>query len=460
MEPRAHLSSLVLASRCVWVLALAAAFASPLAAQVRDKRKVELPGPSDAPRVVKVVTPSSGAPADYKSEHFLVHSDLVAQEAHALLGRLETMLALVSKYWGRPLAGTIECYVVKDLANWPAGSLDPVGRAKIAQGAGITLVETLNLGDKTLAAKAVVYATADRGTPQHEAVHAYCGQTFGRVGPLWYSEGMAEMGNYWRPNDASVRAPDYVVDYIRRNRPKPLREILGEDIDRPGRPAAATGDSWQNYAWRWALCHMLDNNPNYSSRFRALGLGYLTDQNVSFADAYGPMMRELAFEYRFFVRHLDDGYRVDLCRWDWSRQFQEPGDTAVTSRVAARRGWQPSGLLVSPGRRYEYSAKGAWRLGKDQADLTADGKPGGAGRLEGVVFNDFHLSEQFALGASGTFAPPGDGQLYLRCRDAWNDLADNRGAMSVQIKLAGTGAAGPQSSPATDRPDRASAKSE
>ena len=213
-------------------------------------------------------------PADFKSTHFLIHTDLPSKDAHELLRRLEVMLGLVAKYWGQPLNGTIEAYVVKDLANWPADSLDPAGRAKIETGAGITLVETLNQGRRTLAAKAVVYAVADHGTPQHEAVHAYCGQTFGRVGPLWYSEGMAEMGNYWRPNDASVRCPDYVIDYIRHSHPKSLAEILFEDgVDRPGRPVAATGDSWQNYAWRWALCQLLENNPNYSLAIPSVGLG-------------------------------------------------------------------------------------------------------------------------------------------------------------------------------------------
>jgi len=416
-----------------------------------DHGTVKLPGPSDAPPAVKAVQPATRKPADYKSAHFEIHTDLPAQQAHQLLRRMEVMLRLISQYWGQPPKDTIECYVVGDLSNWPAGSLDPVGRAKIAENAGITLVETVNLGNRVVSAKAVVYAVADRGTPQHEAVHAYCGQTFGRVGPLWYSEGMAEMGTYWRPNDKSVRCPDYVVEYLRNSHPKPLRAILGEDFDRPGRAATGTGDSWQNYAWRWALCHVLENNPNYSDRFRSLGLGYLTNQRVHFADTFGPMRRELAFEYRFFVRHLDHGYRVDLCRWDWNREFKEAGDVPVVSRITARRGWQPSGVLVSPARTYEYSARGVWRTGKDQADGNADGKRDGSGRLEGVILKNFRLSEPFPLGKYGTFRPPGEGELYLRCRDRWNSLADNRGSVKLSLKLSDKG-------PALTRPSAANPK--
>src|SRR5213079_2692419 len=138
------------------------------------------------------------------------------------------------------------------------GSLNLAGRAKIAENAGVTLTETLTMGTQEVASKAVVYATADRGTPQHEAVHAYCGQAFGHTGPLWYAEGMAEMGQYWREGDSSVQCPPYVVEYLRASPAKPLADILADDGGKQGRGASnpVTGDSWQNYAWRWALCHL------------------------------------------------------------------------------------------------------------------------------------------------------------------------------------------------------------
>jgi hypothetical protein len=433
-------------SRAIGLLA-AGLFLLPVSASMAQ---VTLPAPSDAPKVGSAARPNARKPADYKSKNFEIHTDLSAADAHKLLNKLEAMLRLVSKYWGQPPVGTIEMYVVADLANWPEGSLDPVGRAKIAEDAGITLVETLNRGEELVAAKAVVYAKADRGTPQHEAVHAYCGQTFGRVGPLWYSEGMAELGNYWRAGDSSVNCPDFFIKHLRSNPPKPLRAILGEDADRPGRPAAATGDSWQNYAWRWALCHLLENNPNYSERFRPLGLGYLTGQNVTFLDAFGPMMRELAFEYRFFVAHVDSGYRVDLCAWDWHHKWSEPHDAPINARVMARRGWQPTGAIVSPEFAYQYTAGGQWAIAADAAPVTADGNANGAGRLEGVVLSDYMLGEPFALGMAGNFQPPTAGELYVRCRDDWNALADNRGRVHFKVKRADQGPALPRPTDADD----------
>src|SRR5688572_7100634 len=80
---------------------------------------------------------------DYHSANFDVYTDLPPDEAEELLGRLETMLGLVSEYWRAPLKGRITCYVVKDLHNWPAGSIpSDDGRRQIAAGAGVTILET------------------------------------------------------------------------------------------------------------------------------------------------------------------------------------------------------------------------------------------------------------------------------------------------------------------------------
>lgn len=365
---------------------------------------------------------------DFKSPHFLIHTDLSPKEAQVLLEKLETMLSLISRYWGRPCNGVIECYVAKDLAVWPANSLDPDGRAKIAAGGGVTMTQVLMRGNQTVAAKSVVYATSLRGTTQHEAVHAYCGQTFGNTGPVWYAEGMAEMGQYWKQNDSAVNCDPYVVEHLRANEPKSLNDIINSN--------ERTGDSWQNYAWRWALCHLLANNLNYRDRFRPLGLGLLTEQPVNFEQTYGAMADEISFEYRFFLENVELGYRVDLCSWDWKRKFLGLSGTAtLTANIQAGRGWQPSGVSVSKGQSYDYVATGKWKTGPDASDVTAVGDSSGKGRLIGVVMQDFKLSEPFELAERGSFTPPGDGKLYLRCREDLHQIADNKGVVAVKFKL-------------------------
>jgi len=374
-------------------------------------------------------------PRDYRSKNFLIHSDLSEDEAKQLLEELETMLSLISRYWGKPNRQTIEMYVAKNIRNWPRSVLqqmDADGIKSIANGGGVTVGLTTSAGGQRFT-KSTVYCTAERGVPKHEAVHAYCQQAFGTTGPLWYSEGMAEMGQYWRTDDMSVNCEDYVLDYLRKVQPKSLNDIVNPTVE-------VTGDSWQNYAWRWALCHLLANNTNYQARFRPLGLAYLTNQNVTFEQVYGPMADEIIFEYLFFLNHMERGYRVDLCSWDWTSRFSRllPGRTGKT-KVKAAAGWQPSRLLVESGQKYDFSASGQWKLAKDGESLTADGKPDGSGKLIGAIFKDFKLSEPFELGNYGTFVAPESGQLWLRCRNGWGSLADNEGEMDVTLKIYGPG---------------------
>ncbi|REK16592.1 MAG: hypothetical protein DWQ37_07745 [Planctomycetota bacterium] len=418
------------------LVVLSLCLATAAFAQRPGKRRAVPPGPAEVPPAKR----QPAEPSDYGSRHFLIHTDLPAAEARDLLKQLETMLSLVASYWGQPLKGQIECYIVRDLNVWGEDALPAEARAKIAAKAGITTTETLNRGRRFISGKSVVYAIADGGTPQHEAVHAYCGQTFGNVGPLWYSEGMAELGQCWRRDEQGVFCKQHVLDYLRSQRPKGIRQIVSEDgvARRRGQPAARTGDSWQSYAWRWALCHLLANNPNYSVRFRSLGLGYLSGSRLRFAEAFGPMLDEIDFEYRFFLANIEKGFRVDLARWDWDARFREP-DSTVRSRIMAQRGWQPSSVRVEQGQRYAFQTGGRWKLDADGPAVSADGAADGRGELQGVIFRDYTLGKPFRLGASGTWTAPADGELYLRCGEAWSEIADNTGFVSVKIKKAAPG---------------------
>lgn len=374
----------------------------------------------------KTAEAESTRPKDYRSQHFYIHTDLSPTEAKEVLDRPEAMLKLMSKYWGRPPSGIIECYVVKDKAKWAGVPINPFGWASIEGGGGVTLSQKLSRGEQFVA-RSTVYAISEHGTPQHEAVHAFCYQTFGRTGPTWYSEGMAEIGNYWREGEKFVNVPKEVAQYLRTSTPKSLAEIVDPD--------QYTGDSWQNYAWRWALCHLLDFSPNYSARFRELGLGLLQGKDVSFEKTFGGVAREIDFEYQVFLKHFDNGYRVDLCSWDWKSKFVPlVGSRPTTIKIFAAKGWQASHALVNAGEEYQYKATGAWSFSKEATPVNADGESSGAGRLVGIVMQDYTLGEPFELGADGSFTAPRSGKLFLRCKDAWNELADNKGVVTVRLK--------------------------
>jgi hypothetical protein len=389
------------------------------------------------PKAAKMPLEKDLAPGvrNYTSDNFLLHTDLPEDDAQDLLKRLETMLKLISTYWAKPNARTIEMYVVKDINAWPQGVIPQEGLDHIASGGGVTISRILSRPDhltgqrSIVAAEAIVYAVADRGTPQHEAVHAYCAQTFGRTGPTWYAEGMAEMGQYWKDKDPSVNCHEMVVEYLKSQSPKELTEITAQ--------GQRTGDSWQNYAWRWALCHLLANNPNYAARFRPLGLAFLTDQKTSFEEVYGPMAQEISFEYLFFLKHFGRGYRADLCGWDWKTKFTSLRDTnSVQAKIDADKGWQASRLSAKEGTKYVFSVTGTWKVTKDGEEIGAAGNAEGCGKLVGILFHDYQLSEPFDLVESGEWTAPQDGKLFLRCQDGWCDLADNKGAVTVKWKLA------------------------
>ncbi|MGA2256377.1 MAG: hypothetical protein ABSG53_17140 [Thermoguttaceae bacterium] len=342
------------------------------------------------------------------------------------------MLHQMSTYWGRPLQGTIECYVIRDFDNFTLAAMEARGIRGIRTAGGMTLMRTVAVGNRCLP-KSVVYASARPVVVRHEAVHAYCHQTFGHIGPIWYSEGMAEMGHYWKEGDFTVRVDQREVEFLRQNPPKSLANTLSR--------LQVTGDSWQNYASRWALCHFLVHNPNYSPRFLSMGRGFLAGKDIDFDQTYGSTARELWFEYLLFLQHIDRGYRVDLCAWDWNKKFAclRPGHT-MTATIRAARGWQPTGLIVNPGTRYECIATGNWRATSQLKAVDVHGDDHGRGRLVGALMKDYQLGPEFDVGSQGSLQSTAGGNLYLRCRNAWNELADSSGRIAVRFKLQEDGA--------------------
>jgi hypothetical protein len=188
------------------------------------------------------------------------------------------------------------------------------------------------------------------------------------------------------------------------------------------------------------LCHFLVHNPNYAKAFQQFGRGILEGKNVSFDQTFGMTIRPLLFEYRFFLSHIDQGYRVDLCAWDWGKRFLPlQADHVKKAKISAGLGWQPTGLFVQSKTRYEYAANGSWQLAGLPEAVDAEGAQAGRGRLVGALMKDYQLGEEFELGTQGVLDLKAEGDLYLRCRTDWNRLADDRGQIKVGFKLAGQG---------------------
>jgi hypothetical protein len=369
-----------------------------------------------------------GKPREERSDNFILYTDISERQAAILLAKLETMHQLVGKYFGKRPRMPIECYVISNMRQWPTKKFEPMAVAKILEPAGVTMAKTMRGGGGM---KAIVYSCEDHGVVQHEAVHAFCYQAFGGTGPTWYAEGMAEMGQYWKPGELAVDIDPIVIGYLTKARPKKMLDIVAA--------GQITGDSWQAYAWRWALCHLLANNPNYSKRFGQLGLVMMGDGKETFETAFGDVAAEISFEYDQFVRNFGNGYRVDLCSWDWKTKASKLSKTGRSkSKILAAGGWQATKLKTESGLSYDFVTEGEWKLTSEDEPLSAAGGTGGKGKLIGTILHDFELSEPFELGTRGAFSAPVAGQLYLRCRDGWTDLADNEGEITVHFRRTAT----------------------
>jgi hypothetical protein len=378
-------------------------------------------GKSDDPRA---------AAAEVRSAHFAFLTDVSPREAAVILDKLERMVGCLERFLGRPARGVVQGFIVRDPATFPAGTLrEPLGVEKIRRGAGVCF--NASLGERR---EAVLYSCADHGVVQHECVHGVCHLTFGSTGPTWLAEGLAELGNYWRDDDPAVAIEPGVMAYLQATEPK--RRLL--EIAVPGRVEAGT---WQDYAWRWALCHLLANNPNYAPRFRPLAIDLMEGKpGVSFESVYGPVARELSFEYDELLRTVGNGYRADLAAWPWAERGKfrplERGSLKCPP-VQAARGWQASRLTVEQGAAYEVEVTGTWRTAPAAAAVGAAGAADGHGGLVGAVFRDYELGGELPVAPGRPFVAPASGDLYLRCRDDWAQLGDNSGQVTVTLRRAG-----------------------
>lgn len=401
---------------------------------------------------------------DYTSQKIRLRTDVEPDQAKRMLRRMEKTLRRISSYWRSPLKGSIECYVVEDMKRWPENSFpNPSARALIQFVGGVTLTK-MQVDSRKSELKAIVYATSAPGVVEHEVVHAYCFQTFGKHGPDWYKEGMADVAGRLADPRSATRCPMEITSYLRGQTFRPVDEIVSSGpftqplIDIKNRLTRVTKDSVETYLapslsvwgapedeilqevqsayrWSWALCHFLVHSPNYSQRFRAYGQGHLDGSEIPFSKWFADVRNQLDFEFDFFVGHSRPGYRVELCNWDWTVPWSSLKERAIrNASVRAAAGYQATGCSVSPGETYHYRTLGSCCLSQDGAGVTAAGDRSGRGKLVAVVMQDYKLSEEIELGESGSFSVPSSGHLYLRCRDDWGSLADNSGGLRVRLQ--------------------------
>jgi hypothetical protein len=293
----------------------------------------------------------------------------------------------------------------------------------------------------------------------HEVTHCFMFAIPGVDIPGWYMEGMAELfgthgidaqGRYKfrvmpdRPErfDGLGRIPLVRIE-IAKGQWKSL-----EDLERLT-PAEFLNNT--AYAWSWAACALLDGHPRYSQRFRELGKHTFGREFASNRRRlFSADLPRLRTDWALFTHQLQFGYDLTRAAIDFEAgKPLGPGETRPALGVAANRGWQPSGIALQQGHRYEIAASGEITLAKlpkpwisqpqGISIVYAEGHPIGmllaAVRREPPVDGvEETMLKEIVVGRNATFVAATTGTLYLRINDRWGSLADNEGGYRVVVR--------------------------
>lgn len=151
-----------------------------------------------------------------------------------------------------------------------------------------------------------------------------------------------------------------------------------------------------------------------------------------------------------FTANLNYGYDFERMAIDFHAGEPLAVDGA-TIRVAADRGWQPSGVRLEAGKKYRLTASGRYRIGERPGPWWCE--PGGVtirynkGQPLGILLAAVHddatavgdaapaLVRPVAVGLEAVLAPTQSGTLYLRINEPAGELADNEGELEVRVQL-------------------------
>ncbi len=293
----------------------------------------------------------------------------------------------------------------------------------------------------------------------HEATHAFMRHLPDEAIdlPMWYLEGMAEMLSAHRlADDGTV---EFNVMPVDRSRFLGFERIaiVQRDVKTKGvRPLSAITQfgaedftKVESYAWSWALCRFLDSHPKYRDRFRGIARELVT---VSFrrnmARRYAQDMKQLQTEWLLFAANIEHGF--DFERASVEFLAGRPLEASATTKVRSDLGWQSSEILVEAGKRYRVTAVGQFTLADHPKPWVSEangvsvrysrGRP--LGQLQASVLATdagdgppgASMLREIALANEAVFEAVETGTLYLRVNDAWGELADNRGSLSVTVE--------------------------
>jgi hypothetical protein len=290
----------------------------------------------------------------------------------------------------------------------------------------------------------------------HEGTHAFMDLILGGYGPPWYAEGMAEfLGTHqWQEGKLTLRyMPRQKTETPGWGRIKIVKDELAkgngkwpDDIMNYGPQAHLRNEP---YGWCWALAAFFDSHPRSQKAFRALRTRIRTaDLTQWFKQQVQEDWADLSEDWQVFVMNIEYGY--DIARSAIVRKTaQAIPPSGATATIAADRGWQSTGILLTQGSTYDVGATGRYQVAETSKIWWCE--PGGVtihyyqgrplGTLLGAVRDDTMplrgstpLVAPEAIGLGRTFTPQSNGTLYLKINESAADLSDNQGQITVRVQ--------------------------
>lgn len=290
----------------------------------------------------------------------------------------------------------------------------------------------------------------------HEGTHGFMNTTLGACGPPWYMEGIAELlsTHHWDGKQLTLgyMPPDrgdvpgwerirLVKNAIAEGRPMRLQDVVDYSV--------TAHIENEPYAWCWALALLLDRHPRYQERFRSLWkIAREPDFNARFRELMGDDWQALSEEWQVLTMGLEYGYDVPAMAIDFTPGKPMPAEGARVT-VAAKGGWQNTGVQLEAGVTYEMRATGRYQVA-DKPQIWWS-EPGGVsiryyqGRPLGLLLAALRpdrpepngtsaLLRPAAVGRRLTLTPKQTGTLYFRINDSAAELDDNAGELTVAIR--------------------------
>lgn len=292
----------------------------------------------------------------------------------------------------------------------------------------------------------------------HEGTHGFMNWHLGGTGPMWFTEGTAELlGTHqwnhgtltlgYNPKD-KTEVEDWgrvkvIKDHFQENQALTMESIFFMR----GRGQLDT----DIYAWCWAICSFFDQHPRWQSAFREMRdhcAIHGDEFTWKFKRAVKDDWLEINEQWQLYITNMEYGYDVARAAVSYQRGETLPASGATVA-VAVDRGWQSSGYRIQEGTTYEITATGRYVVGSDPKPWRCE--PGGVtihyhdgqplGMLVGAIRDDDEplidkstpLAHFDLIGLGRTIRCQRSGTLYFRINESAAGLADNQGQLSVRI---------------------------